>query len=76
MAERRMGIKKMQQLCGTDEITEFNTPAGGKLVYGSCKKHDFFIAMIHCPTTDVRAFAESLLEAVSNMESKQRSKHH
>jgi hypothetical protein len=62
---RRLRSNTMKRLCQTDQTEEFCTPDGGTLVYGSCKKHDFFMATIHCSAADIRKIAESLLEAAS-----------
>jgi hypothetical protein len=65
---KRLRSNTMQRLCQTQESTEVETPGGGSFVYGPCKKHDFFMALIHAPISDVRLIAESLLEAVQHAE--------
>jgi len=57
----------MQKLCQSEETVEFETPDGGTLTYGPCKKHGWFMMMVHCPTSDVHAIAESILEAAKRI---------
>jgi hypothetical protein len=69
--------KRKTHLCGTGtETTEFKTPNGGELVYGPCTDHGWFLAIVHCPPSDVRTFAEAILQACDSMEAKARSQPH
>jgi len=60
----------MKRLCQAADVAEYHTPDGGTLAYGSCKKHGYFMAMIHCSTADVRNLAKALLEAADHAEAK------
>jgi hypothetical protein len=67
---RKIKTTRMHKVCQTEDTVEFTTPDGGSLTYGSCRRHGYFMAMVHCPTADVRRIASALLEAVEAAEHK------
>jgi hypothetical protein len=66
----RLRSNTLTKVCETHGPVEFQTPQGGTLAYGSCRRHGWFMAMMHCPVSDIRSFAESLLEAADVAEAK------
>lgn len=64
--------RKINRVCRTQSTVEYETPGGGLLTYGSCRRHKWFMAMIHCPPKDIRLLAHALLDAVDHAEGKTR----
>lgn len=69
---RKIKTTRMTRVCQTSTPVEYSTPGGGTLTYGSCHRHSWFMAMIHCPPKDIRLLAHALLEAVDHAEGKTR----
>jgi len=64
----RLRSNTLTKVCETEPAGEYQTPQGGTLAYGPCRRHGWFMAMVHCPTADIRKLAEALLEAVDAAE--------
>lgn len=67
---KKIKSTRMTKVCQSEGTIEFETPSGGTLVYGPCRRHGWFMAMIHCSPADVKQLAVSLLEAAENAEAR------